>query len=239
MPEVFMIQQILDPPPSASDCYTGWESYYQQVGEQAAWDDKPAPEVARFIDRLAGRDPSHLQVADLGCGDGRNLWPWLNLGARVTAVDIAPTALYRISDACRARGVVPPTLLHASLERLPLADAQFDAAQCLDALPQVVDAGAAMAEMARILRPGGEILFNVYTRNDCCFGEGEAVGEDAFEYKGTFFRFFDEPAVRALLPPTLAVMQMQTLAWDDPPHVPFRPYPHRHESIVLVCRRTE
>lgn len=217
--------------------YAGWEEYYQQAGPDGAWDEKPAASVSAFISRFSHVDPTNLHVADFGCGDGRNLWPWLQRRARVTAVDIAPTALRRIADACIAAKCASPTLVNAAIERMPLADAQFDVAQCIDALPQVPDMGAALAEMARTLRPQAEILFNVFTPGDCAFGEGRAVGKNAFVYKDTFFRFLDEAAVLELLPTHLSVVHMETCTWDDPPHIPFRPYPHRHEAIFLVCRR--
>ena len=95
------------------------------------------------------------RLLDAGCGTGYNL---LALGAlgRATGVDLSPDAI----AFCRERGV---RALRGSVLQLPFADACFDAVTSFDVLYHawVSDDRAAVAEMARVLRPGGLVLVRV------------------------------------------------------------------------------
>jgi SAM-dependent methyltransferase len=98
------------------------------------------------------RDP---RLLDAGCGTGGNL---LHLGrlAWATGVDVAEEA----AAGCRMRGV---RAARAGLRALPFADAAFDVVTSFDVLYHawVDDDRAAVAEMARVLRPGGLMLVRV------------------------------------------------------------------------------
>jgi SAM-dependent methyltransferase len=94
-------------------------------------------------------------LLDAGCGTGYNLVA-LGRTGRATGVDLAPEAI----AFCRERGV---QALRGSVLQLPFADASFDAVTSFDVLYHawVSDDGAAVAEMARVLRPGGVLLVRV------------------------------------------------------------------------------
>ena len=91
------------------------------------------------------------RIADIGCGKGRfarivkERWP----GAHVIAVDLAEAMLAH----------VPADLerVAASMTALPLATESVDAAYATESLEHAVDIPAAVAELARIVRPGGRI----------------------------------------------------------------------------------
>jgi SAM-dependent methyltransferase len=106
---------------------------------------------------LAGRDPSspRLRFLDAGCGTGANL---LHLAARGEAVgvDLSDDAL----RFCRRRGVA---VARADLASLPFADRTFDGIGSFDVLYHawVSDDRAALAELVRLLRPGGLLLVRV------------------------------------------------------------------------------
>lgn len=217
--------------------YIGWEKYYQQSMNRPAWQEEADRLVQVFMQHLGYTGNSQIHVADYGCGDGRNLWPWLKVGATVTAVDLAPSALNKIARYCIESSVICPTLVCSEMENLPLAEGQFDVSQCLDALPQVYNVSQALKQIALTLRPNGKMLFNVFTPKDCAFGEGEQVEEKAFLYKQTLFRFFDHEDIMKILPTELEIVQAEHERWDDPPHIPFRPYPHTHDGIYYICRK--
>ncbi len=98
---------------------------------------------------------SGLRLLDAGCGSGYNLVVLGKLG-RALGVDLSPAAL----AFCRERGV---RALGASVLRLPFRDAAFDAVTSFDVVYHawVTDDRAAVAEMARVLRPGGVLLLRV------------------------------------------------------------------------------
>jgi ubiquinone/menaquinone biosynthesis C-methylase UbiE len=159
------------------------------------------------------------------------------MGANITAIDCAPTALRKIAETCLENQLICPTLVCADMQNLPLADSQFDAAQCFDAIPQVWDTRSTLLHIARTLRPGGELIFNVFTPRDCAYGEGEQIEANAFLYSQTLFRFFEESDMRSLMPECLEIVESVAERWEDPPHVPFRPYSHIHDGIYYICRK--
>jgi len=92
------------------------------------------------------------RVADVGCGKGRfaRIVKDRNLGGSVVALDLAEAMLRAI----------PPDIerLAASMTALPLATEAFDGAYATESLEHAVDIPAAVAELARIVKPGGRIV---------------------------------------------------------------------------------
>ena len=113
---------------------------------------------------LAALLPREWVVADLACGAGDVTVELAPRVARVIAVDGSPEML----DAARrrARGLGNVELHRADLEELPIGDGSCDAALMLLALTHVGDPAAAVAEMARILRPGGRAIVVDLLRHD-------------------------------------------------------------------------
>ena len=97
-------------------------------------------------------------IADVACGIGTQMIGLAGLGHRVLGCDISRGAVARARRECAAAGVAAP-LLVADMRALPLGDCCADAVLCADnALPHLLADGhvvAALAEMGRILRPGG------------------------------------------------------------------------------------
>ncbi len=105
---------------------------------------------------LLGFLPAEWIVADLGCGTGNGaelISPYVR---EVIAVDQSRPML----EAARKRltGLANIRFVDGPLEALPLADASVDAAMCLLVLHHVPEPGDAMAEMKRVIRPGGSAL---------------------------------------------------------------------------------
>lgn len=104
---------------------------------------------------LALLDPA-MVVGDLGCGTGELTAALAPHVAHVHAIDASAPML----AAARARvaGAANVTLAEAALESLPLDDASLDAAILLLVLHHVADPARALAEVRRVLRPGGRLL---------------------------------------------------------------------------------
>jgi SAM-dependent methyltransferase len=93
---------------------------------------------------------------DAACGTGRHARHLVPLGHRVTGVDLTPEMLER------ARQAVPEAVFHqADLREIPADDGQFALIVCGLALAHVADLSSAIAELARVLAPGGHLIVSV------------------------------------------------------------------------------
>lgn len=106
--------------------------------------------VGPLLGVLGGRRPRRL--LDLGCGTGVVTSAALALGAEVTAVDTSPAMLALVAR--RHPGV---TVRQATLPDLPFDDAEFDAVAGNFVVNHVPDTRATLAELHRVLRPGGTL----------------------------------------------------------------------------------
>jgi ubiquinone/menaquinone biosynthesis C-methylase UbiE len=104
-------------------------------------------------DCLAGREPG--VALDAACGTGRFAEFLSRRGHRVIGVDSSPDML------ARARRRVPEAGFHlAGLDRLPLPDDCVDVIVCALALEHVPRLDPVLAEFARVLRPGGDLVIS-------------------------------------------------------------------------------
>lgn len=109
-----------------------------------------------WLPTLLAALPHDLVIADLGCGTGEALAafaPWVR---RVIGVDREPAML----DAARNRLGISENvdLRMGTLEDLPLRDREVDVATCMLALHHVESPERVIAEMARVIRPGGRAV---------------------------------------------------------------------------------
>ena len=120
--------------------------------------------VSRFrlqlLTQWLGETWSNRTVVDLGCGGGLLALPLAERGARVLGVDIASEAL----RAARQRGTDTFFAVAGTMEDCPVRDAHADVVLLADVLEHVEQPRAAVAEAARLLRPGGHLFVNTIDR---------------------------------------------------------------------------
>jgi SAM-dependent methyltransferase len=113
----------------------------------------------RLLASLRGR------VIDVGAGDGRSFEHYPPGVTGVLAVE--PDSNARAKAAERAeRAAVPIEIVEGVAEALPTADESFDAAVVMGLLCSVPDPAAALGELNRVLRPGGELRFWEHVRSE-------------------------------------------------------------------------
>lgn len=104
------------------------------------------------------RSHSHIQqVLELGCGAGLLAMDFAEAGYNVTAVDIAPKMIERAQAMAKARQVEVDWRVDKA-ETLPDADGRYDAVIALGLLSNIPKLDAALAEMWRVVRPGGVLV---------------------------------------------------------------------------------
>jgi ubiquinone/menaquinone biosynthesis C-methylase UbiE len=97
-------------------------------------------------------------VLEVGVGSGRNLPLYRPAVAHVIAIDPS-TELLRLASKRVADARVPVSLLRASAEHVPLADAVFDTIVMTWTLCSIRNPMAALIEMRRVLKQGGWLFF--------------------------------------------------------------------------------
>lgn len=119
-----------------------------------------APWMASALDYAgaAGRD-----VLDVGSGQGIDLVEYARAGARVTGVDLTPRHVELARAHLQALGL-GGSVVQGDAERLPLVDASFDRVSSNGVLHHTPDIDAALREVHRVLRLGGEARIVLYNR---------------------------------------------------------------------------
>ena len=130
------------------------------------------PRVGFYLEQLG--DVHGRRILDAGCGGGLVARELAAAGAEVVGVDRSLGSLGVARRATGRRGPGNPEGVPRSvgsfhpaqgrLERLPFADAGFDAVVAADVLEHLPDLPAAVAELARVLVPGGSFLFDTVNR---------------------------------------------------------------------------
>lgn len=121
------------------------------------WDPEAYGRNGAFVHQLAGGVVEWLaalpgeRILDLGCGDGQLTQKLAQAGAQVTGVD----ASAEMAAAARALGVVAEV---GNAEALPYPDRSFDAVFSNAALHWVRNQDAMLAEVHRVLKPGGRFV---------------------------------------------------------------------------------
>jgi SAM-dependent methyltransferase len=116
--------------------------------------------LPRLIDFTAYRGQRVLEV---GCGAGTDLVRFARGGADVTGVDIAPSAIELARKNFDIQGLTAD-LRVADGEQLPFDANSFDLVYAHGVVQYTSNPGALVAECHRVLRPGGEAVFQVYNR---------------------------------------------------------------------------
>jgi ubiquinone/menaquinone biosynthesis C-methylase UbiE len=116
-----------------------------------------------FDEAIGYASAAGLDVLDVGCGQGIDVVRYARAGARVRGIDLTPrhVELARMHVAALA---LDAELVVADAETLPFEDHSFDRVSSNGVLHHTPDIDAALREIRRVLRPGGEARVLVYNR---------------------------------------------------------------------------
>jgi SAM-dependent methyltransferase len=174
---------------------------------------------ATFVDHpdMYGEDPSDAAVAaadafaaadvetvlELGAGQGRDTLYLARRGFHVHALDYAPEGVEAIEAKGAAAGLADRVTvgLHDVRDPLPFADSAVDASYshmllCMALTTPEVE--RLVADLRRVLRPDGLVVYTVRTTDDPHYGAGVAHGDDMYEHGGFIVHFFDRALVEHL-----------------------------------------
>lgn len=144
-----------------------------RVTAQKTWDaiaesfdttrQKPWSYCLDFIYSLRQNDV----VVDLGCGNGRHLYPCAEKCSQVIGVDISQRFLRIIEKKLHNTSYRNISLIHADVVKLPIADSTLDAVLFIASLHNIQGKEHrrnALREVARVLKPQGTALISVWSR---------------------------------------------------------------------------
>ncbi len=159
---------------------------------------KPSALVAPCLNLL----PPASRILELGCGAGQDAEAFAVAGHTVIATDFV-TGLIATNQARLAR---LPGLEFRDMRidaPYPFADATFDAVYAhltLHYFPHDITLSI-VAEIHRVLRPGGWLMFACKSTDDPAWGRGVEIEPDMFALNGKVRHFFTETYARSLLEP--------------------------------------
>ena len=181
------------------DFATGYERE-RHHGYHALLDELELGVALPFAD---GRD-----VLEVGCGTGLILGRLNAVARSAEGVDLSPGML----EKARARGL---RVREASATELPYGDASFDLVLSFKVLAHVPDLPRALSEMARVCRPGGRVLAELYNPWSLRYLAKRLAGpgkiSDGRTEADVFTRWDPPTKLGALLPPELALEEVRGL----------------------------
>ena len=130
---------------------------------------REANESREFSARLHEYDAfAGKSVLDVGCGNGYVLANYARAGAQVTGVDLTEAAIALARQRFAQAGLAG-TFQIANAEALPFPDDSFDCVCSMGVLHHTPDTARAVAEIWRVLKPGGRLIVMFYHRDSALY----------------------------------------------------------------------
>jgi ubiquinone/menaquinone biosynthesis C-methylase UbiE len=174
------------------DDFAGWYERERHLPYHRMLDDLEVELVERYA---RGRD-----VLEVGCGTGLILDRVAEFARSARGIDLSGGMLARAAQ----RGL---SVAQASATELPIATASIDVAYSFKVLAHIPDIRGAMAEMARVVRPGGYVLAEFYNARSLrrlvkALKPPSAVSDQTND-EHVYTRYDDAAAITSYLPPEL------------------------------------
>jgi ubiquinone/menaquinone biosynthesis C-methylase UbiE len=137
-----------------------WESTFSAIYDPLLWVGERAGLAQRRAD-LLGQAGGH--VLELGAGTGLNLPHYPDGLEELVLTEPSPPMVTRLERRAKQSGIAT-SVMAADAERLPFEDDRFDTVVSTLVLCTVDEPQRAIDEIARVLRPGGKLLFLEHVR---------------------------------------------------------------------------
>ena len=178
-----------------------WEKRWGTEAGRADWIDAH-PAVVGLLPELKARGVQ--RALDLGCGVGRHALLLADAGFQVEAFDGSETGLAVLRETAASRGLTLG-LKHGNADALPYPDTSFDFVLSWNVIYHgtLGDAGARIAEIWRVLKPGGLYQGTMLPTRNSNYGLGRRVAPNTFvidgvEEKGHPHFYCDAPVIISL-----------------------------------------
>lgn len=142
---------------AASEKYT--RAYFDEI-EAFRYESEPYIFSFAQFTRYHGK-----KVLEAGVGAGTDFIQWVRAGADASGIDLTEEAIAHVQHRLQVYDLPPADLRVADVENLPYPDNTFDLVYSWGVIHHSPDTPRALAELVRVLKPGGELKVMVYNRH--------------------------------------------------------------------------
>jgi tellurite methyltransferase len=167
-----------DAAPETDSAHRFWDDTWRTPHGRAAWADAD-PWVAAALPLL--RERGARSTLDLGCGPGRHAVFFARAGLESSGLDASAYGIEHATRSAREAGVTL-YLKQGSLAALPYPDDSFDYVLAFNVVYHGTEADAvrALAEVRRVLRPGGLYQATMLSKRNVEYGKGSEIAPNTF-----------------------------------------------------------
>jgi tellurite methyltransferase len=163
---------------STATAHEFWDDRWQSESGRRGWS-IPDPQVRACLEELQLK--GYRSMLDLGSGAGRHALLMAEMGFEATALDASPTGLGFLAKEAKARNFNIATV-EGHMCKLPFRDGEFDYVLALNVIyhGNENEVCRAIAEIRRVLRPGGVFQGTLLSKRHCEYGLGREISRGTF-----------------------------------------------------------
>src|SRR5699024_2281800 len=127
-------------------------------------------------------EKNYNRILDLGCGTGRHSLFFAQYGFEVFASDISKESTDVLQEKIHRKNISNISIYNFSFQNILFEDDFFDAVICTSVLHHALlkDIERGIAEIYRVLKPEGCLIFDMLSKEDLSYGLGKAIEENTF-----------------------------------------------------------
>lgn len=199
----------------------------------SVWNEEATPFYVRLIDFL--KHQGVKTVMDAGCGDGRNIKPYVEAGFQVIGVDGSSSAI----EVCKKNLGNPSNLKLLQEDLTTIKEPQgLDAIICDHVLVHIKNVEQTLDSFYNLLKHGGYAMIEFTSPFDSTFGQGEKISENEFIQKVVYLRYDTLDDVCRMMK-KFNILCITSEHSTDPPHGPgyIRTERHAHHSYFVFAQK--
>ena len=186
-----------------------YNDHWEQKFRSQKWGRYPPEDLVRFMARNFPENKNKVNVLEVGCGPGANIWYLHREGYHVSAIDISKTAIQqahaRIADETKVYDTSSLDLRDGNFCELPWKDNNFDVVIDIFALyaNKISVIENALQEIHRVLKDKGRLYTKLWGKETTGYNKGKLLEKDTFDdiSEGPCFNmgithFFDQKTVQ-------------------------------------------